>query len=160
VLPVLRGLWLFAVGGLDCPFTVQSFWAMFRIMKIIRRLLTRYWGYLALAVAIAGFFLHGLGPAIGLALALAALGYFLIVAPVWCGAEIRTGEHCRRNSHGLLRGCSLRQHKWQRVRQTFTPVGGRTVLAAGKSASGFLVLLGGVSAGVVTLIDAGRVALH
>jgi hypothetical protein len=92
-------------------------------VKIITRLLTRYWGYLALAVAVAGYFLHSLGLAVSLALSLAALGYFLLQAPVWCGAEIRTGEPCRKNSHGLLRGCSIRQHKWQRVRQTFPPAG-------------------------------------
>jgi len=27
-------------------------------VKVITRLLTRYWGYLALAVAVAGYFLH------------------------------------------------------------------------------------------------------
>ena len=109
-------------------------------MKVITRLLTRYWGYLALAVAVAG--------------------YFLLQAPVWCGAEIRTGEPCRKNSHGLLRGCSIRQHKWQRVRQTFTPAGGRALLTAGKSAGGFLALLGGVVAGVQVVIAGAGIALH
>jgi len=92
-------------------------------MKLVIRLIARYWGYLAVAVAIAGFFLHSIGLAVILAFALAALGYFLFQAPVWCGAETRTGERCRKNSHGLLRGCSYRQHKWQRARQTFTPAG-------------------------------------
>ncbi len=129
-------------------------------MKPLSRLLTRYWGYLALAVAIAGYFLHNLGLAVILALSLAALGYFLLLAPVWCCAEIRTGEPCRRNSRGLLRGCSLRQHKWQRVRQTFTPTGGRAVLAAGKSAGGFLALLSGAVAGVQMIIAVAGLALH
>src|SRR5579862_6277324 len=111
-------------------------------MKLLTRLLTHYWGYLALAAAVVGFILHSLGLAVVLALSLAAFGYFLLQAPVWCGAQIRTGEPCRNNSHGLLRGCSIRQHKWQRVRQTFTPGGGRAILAAGKSAGGFLALLG------------------
>jgi hypothetical protein len=129
-------------------------------VKVITRLLTRYWGYLALAVAVAGYFLHSLGLAVSLALSLAALGYFLLQAPVWCGAEIRTGEPCRKNSHGLLRGCSIRQHKWQRVRQTFTPAGGRALLTAGKSAGGFLALLGGVVAGVQVVIAGAGIALH
>jgi hypothetical protein len=129
-------------------------------MKLITRLLTRYWGYLALAIAVIGYFLHSLGLAVSLALSLAALGYFLLQAPVWCGAEIRTGEPCRKNSHGLLRGCSIRQHKWQRTRQTFTPTGGRAVLAATKSVGGFLALLGGVVAGVTALIAAAGMALH
>jgi hypothetical protein len=129
-------------------------------VKPLTRALTRYWGYLALAIAILGFFLHSLGLAVILALSLAALGYFLLAAPVWCGAEIRTGEPCRRNSHGLLRGCSIRQHKWQRVRKTFTPGGGRAILEAAKSAAGFLALVGGVAAGISVIIAAGGMVLH
>ena len=123
-------------------------------MKLLTQLLTRYWGYLAVVIAVAGFFLHSLGLAVILALSLAALGYFLLWAPVWCGAETRTGEWCRKNSHGLLRGCSYRQHKWQRTRQTFTPAGGRAILATGKSVGGALALIGGVVAGVQVLVVA------
>jgi hypothetical protein len=100
--------------------------------------------YLALVIAALGFFLHSLGFAVILALSLAAFRYFLLQAPVWCCAVTRKGELCRKNSHGLLLGCSIRQHKWQRTWQTFTPTGGRAVLAAGRSASGFLVLVGGL----------------
>ena len=123
-------------------------------MKLLTQLLTRYWGYLAVVIAVVGFFLHSLGLAVILALSLAALGYFLLWAPVWCGAETRTGEWCRKNSHGLLRGCSYRQHKWQRTRQTFTPAGGRAILATGKSVGGALALIGGVVAGVQVLVVA------
>jgi hypothetical protein len=48
-----------------------------------------------------------------------ALIYFLFQAPLTCGAEIRGGGHCRNNSHGILLGCHLRQHKWQRFRDVF-----------------------------------------
>lgn len=129
-------------------------------MKLLARILTRYWGYIALVVAILGYFLHGLGMAVVLALSLAALGYFLLAAPVYCGAEIRTGEPCRKNSHGLLRGCAIRQHKWQRVRKTFTPAGGRAILSAGKSAGGFLALISGAVAGVQMLIAAAGLIFH
>ena len=128
-------------------------------MKLLSRLLTRFWGYIALAIAIAGFLTHGLSWALILILALASLGYFLVAAPVWCCAVTRTGELCRDNSRGLL-GCHRRQHRWQRLRQTFTPAGGRAVLAAGKSASGFLCLVGGVAGGVTSLIAAGGLLLH
>jgi len=47
--------------------------------------------------------------------------YFLFQAPVWCGAVTRDGTLCRRNSSGLLMGCSLRQHKWQRARIAVVP---------------------------------------
>lgn len=129
-------------------------------MTLLTRLLTRYWGYLALVIAALGFFLHSLGFAVILVLSLAAFGYFLLQAPVWCCAVTRKSELCRKNSHGLLLGCSIRQHKWQRMRQTFTPTGGRAVLAAGRSASGFLVLVGGLWAGVQALIAAGGIVLH
>ena len=33
-------------------------------MKLVTRLLTRYWGYLAVVIAVAGFFLHSIGLAI------------------------------------------------------------------------------------------------
>jgi hypothetical protein len=129
-------------------------------MKLLARLLARSWGYLAIIIAVAGYFLHRIALAVILALSLAALGYFLFQAPMWCGAETRKGEWCRRNSHGLLRGCSLRQHKWQRLRQTFTPAGARAVVATGKSVSGALGTIGGVVAGVQVLIAAGILVFH
>jgi len=58
-------------------------------MKLLGRLLTRYWGYLAVVVAVAGFFLHNIGLAVVIALGLAAIGYFLLQAR--CGAEQRPG---------------------------------------------------------------------
>ncbi len=129
-------------------------------MKVFTRLLTRYWGYLAVVIAVAGYVLHGLGLAVVLALALAALGYFLFQAPMWCGAETRKGEWCRRNSHGLLRGCSLRQHKWQRLRQTFTPTGTQAVVATSKSVSGALGTIGSVIAEVQVPITAGALVFR
>lgn len=126
-------------------------------MKVFSRLLTRYWGYLVLVIAVIGYFLHDLKLAVILALSLAALGYFLLQAPMWCGAETRTGEWCRRNSHGLLRGCSIRQHKWQRLRQTFSPAGAHAMLATSKSVSG---MIGGTVAGVQVLIAAGVLIFH
>jgi hypothetical protein len=129
-------------------------------MKLLGRLLTRYWGYLAVVVAVAGFFLHNIGLAVVIALGLAAIGYFLLQAPVWCGAETRTGEHCRKNSHGLLRGCAYRQHKWQRTKQTFTPAGAQAVIATGKSVNGGLAMLGSVVAGVQVLVAAGVLIFH
>jgi hypothetical protein len=129
-------------------------------MKVAERILTRYWGYLAVVIAVAGFFLHNVGLAVVIALGLAALGYFLFQAPVWCGAETRKKEWCRKNSHGLLRGCSIREHKWQRLKQTFTPAGGRALLRTSKSVSGGLSVIGSVVAGVQVLIAAGVLIFH
>jgi len=86
---------------------------------IMRKLLPRYWGYLALGLVILGWVTHTAGYAVILILSIAALVYFLVQAPLTCGADIRKGDHCRNNSHGLLLGCWIRQHKWQRARDIF-----------------------------------------
>jgi hypothetical protein len=83
------------------------------------RLLQRYWGYLALPLAILGWVMHAFGYALILIMSLAAPVYFLVQAPLTCGADIRNGDHCRNNSYGLLLGCWIRQHKWQRARDIF-----------------------------------------
>ena len=83
------------------------------------RLLQRYWGYLALTLAILGWVMHAFGYALILIMSLAALVYFLLQAPLTCRADIRNGDHCRNNSYGLLLGCWIRQHKWQRARDIF-----------------------------------------
>jgi hypothetical protein len=129
-------------------------------MDALAWVFARFWGYLALVLAIFGLVTHHFGFMVILILSLAAFGYFLVAAPVWCCAVTRTGQLCRDNSYGLLLGCHRRQHKWQRLKQTFTPAGGRAVLAAAKSASGLLALVGGVVAGVQVLIAAGGLVLH
>jgi hypothetical protein len=83
------------------------------------KLLQRYWGYLALVLVILGWVTHTAGYAVILILSLAALVYFLVQAPLTCGADIRKGDHCRNNSHGILLGCWIRQHKWQRAKDIF-----------------------------------------
>jgi hypothetical protein len=83
------------------------------------KFLRRYWGYLALGLVILGWVTHAVGYIVIAILSLLALVYFLVQAPLTCGAEIRKGDHCRNNSHGLLLGCHIRQHKWQRARDIF-----------------------------------------
>ena len=83
--------------------------------------LLRYWGYLALILALAGWFAHLFTAVVILVLSVAALLYVLVQAPVWCGAIIRDGKMCRNNSTGVLLGCHLRQHKWQKLKMTFIP---------------------------------------
>jgi hypothetical protein len=87
--------------------------------KTTGKILRRYWGYIALALAITGWVTHAIGYAVIAVFSLAALVYFLFQAPLTCGAEIRGGGSCRNNSHGLIVGCHYRQHKWQRVRDIF-----------------------------------------
>jgi hypothetical protein len=92
---------------------------MLGYIPIMGKFLRRYWGYLALGIVILGWVTHTFGYAVILILSLAALVYFLVQAPLTCGAEIRKGDHCRNNSHGLLLGCHIRQQKWQRARDIF-----------------------------------------
>jgi hypothetical protein len=124
------------------------------------KLLVSYWGYLALVMAVAGFFMHALGVMVVLALGLGSLGYFLFQAPVTCCAEIRSGEWCRNNSHGLLRGCHIRQHKWQRLKKTFTPAGARSIFQTSKTIGGALGTFSGAVAGVQILVAAGVLVFH
>jgi len=56
-----------------------------------------------------------------LLLSVAAVGYFLFQAPLWCGAVTREGALCRNNSSGLLIGCHLREHKFQKLKMAFVP---------------------------------------
>jgi hypothetical protein len=56
-----------------------------------------------------------------LVLAGLALVYLLLLAPLWCGAETREGLAYWNNSHGLLLGCWIREHKWQRLKKAFVP---------------------------------------
>jgi hypothetical protein len=53
--------------------------------------------------------------------ALSGLGlvWALFFAPVWCGAITRKGQFCRNNSWGLLLGCHLREHRWQKFKLIF-----------------------------------------
>lgn len=80
------------------------------------RFVGRYWGYLLLAGAVVLLFGFDVGPLVLAGTFALCFVWILVAAPTWCGAMTRTGEPCRMNSSGLLRGCTYRQHKWQRIR--------------------------------------------
>ena len=82
--------------------------------------LRKYWGWLLFAVMIMAAWSWQLGPAVLIAGWALVTAYFLFQAPVWCGAEGRQGP-CRNNAAGILLGCKLRQHKWQRLKLAFVP---------------------------------------
>ena len=98
------------------------------VSVLIMAMLKRYWGFFALAAAlvcwaalVAGKVTSSAAAAI-LILSLAAVEYFSFQAPLlWCGAQIRRGDFCRNNCSGLLLGCHLRQHKWQKLKTVFQP---------------------------------------
>lgn len=81
--------------------------------------LARYWGYIALALMVLGWVTHAFSYAVIVIISFMALIYFLVQAPLTCGAENRDGTRCRENSSGILLGCWRRQHKWQKFRDVF-----------------------------------------
>ena len=90
--------------------------------------LWRYWGYGILAVLILPLGSDAFGPGIYAILVGMLIFFVLFQAPVYCGAiNRRRGgiEFCRNNSAGLLLGCHLRQHKWQKFGQEWWSLGWR-----------------------------------
>ncbi|MFI9027237.1 hypothetical protein [Streptomyces sp. NPDC053560] len=75
----------------------------------------KYWGWAVFAVLIAAWLTSVFGPGVLLALSAVSMTYFFFNAPAWCGAVGRDGP-CRNNSKGVLMGCHLRQHKWQKLK--------------------------------------------
>jgi hypothetical protein len=53
-----------------------------------------------------------IGPAVFILVSAVSVLYFLLSAPLRCIALGRQGR-CRNNAQGLLRGCWIREHKWQ-----------------------------------------------
>ncbi len=80
-----------------------------------RKLIGRTWGYVLLAVVLYGWFGANFGPGILATLSGVVVLYFLFQAPMWCCAVNRDGTYCRNNAGGLLLGCHLRHHKWQKI---------------------------------------------
>jgi hypothetical protein len=105
-----RSLW--SSTSLDVDTSVQS---------VFVKGIARYWGYVALAILLTAWWTTKVGPAVLSVLSLLVTFYFLFQAPIWCGAVNRDGTLCRRNAAGLLLGCSLRQHKWQKLQMTVVP---------------------------------------
>jgi hypothetical protein len=88
--------------------------------SIMLKKLLPYWGLIALVLAITGWLTSDFGPSGIAALSALSLLWFLFQAPNPCGAPIRAaGKTCRHNAKGVLRGCHLQQHKWQRMRTFF-----------------------------------------
>lgn len=82
-----------------------------------KNLLWQYWGIGAFAVAITGWLTSDVGPIGITVLSTLSFLWFLFQAPVPCGALNRgDADQCRNNGRGVLRGCHLKQHQWQRLK--------------------------------------------
>jgi ABC-type multidrug transport system permease subunit len=76
----------------------------------------RYFGYLLLPIIVYGWASGNMSASFILIASSLAVLYMLFAVPAWCMATTREGLSCRRNSNGLLLGCSLREHKWQKLK--------------------------------------------
>lgn len=79
-----------------------------------------YWGWAAL-ILLAYLWSRSAGPGVLIAFSALVTLYFALQAPIWCGAATRGQQMCRNNAYGVLMGCHLRQHRWQKLRMTVSP---------------------------------------
>lgn len=109
-----------------------------------------------MAILAAAWWFGGVAPAILILLSVMAVAYFLFQAPGWCGAVTREGKLCRKNAHGLLMGCSYRQHKWQKLKMVFIPRAwrelNRGLWASPQDGVATLSALGGAASGITAVI--------
>lgn len=123
--------------------------------KSTTRLLGSLWGYLLLAAVIWLWFLPSIGPGVIAVLSGFVVLYSLFQAPMWCCAENRDGGLCRNNAYGILLGCHVRQHKWQKFKmagrqQYWGRLGRRVFSGVGGQAATFSAFAGMLSACVAT----------
>ncbi|MGW4395843.1 hypothetical protein ACWEHA_11175 [Amycolatopsis nivea] len=80
-----------------------------------KRTLGSFWSFLAFVAVIALWAIPSIGPGVIAALSAFVVLYCLFQAPTWCCANTRKNEFCRNNANGILLGCHIRQHKWQKL---------------------------------------------
>ncbi|MFE6959551.1 hypothetical protein [Streptomyces sp. NPDC057696] len=79
--------------------------------------LDQWWGVLASALLIAAWINSAAGPTVVIMLSAAVLVWCFFQAPVTCGALVRgRADGCRNNASGLLLGCHIHQHRWQKLK--------------------------------------------
>ncbi|MFE9859444.1 hypothetical protein [Streptomyces sp. NPDC005780] len=79
--------------------------------------LGQWWGVIAAAVLITAWINKAAGPVSVAALSALVLIWCFFQAPVTCAAPVRgRADGCRNNATGLLLGCHIRQHRWQKLK--------------------------------------------
>jgi hypothetical protein len=95
----------------------------------MERFLRRYWGLAVLALLLFAW-TKQVGPGSLFVLSGLVIFWAAFQAPLWCGAVNRSGtrrqgeqeaatKFCRNNAYGLLMGCRLREHRWQKFQMIF-----------------------------------------
>ncbi|WP_424853993.1 hypothetical protein [Streptomyces sp. SAI-170] len=124
--------------------------------------LGQWWGVLAGALLIAVWVNGAAGPVAIVVLSAAVLLWSFFQAPVTCGAPVRgRKDGCRNNANGLLMGCHIRQHRWQKLRMLIIRRRVREFCAGlfsdGKAALVTLAAVGSFISGLVALIPGAAV---
>jgi transposase len=93
---------------------------MGRARNRAKKALWQFWGYLLLAGVVYVWTSGDVNLLFVLLLSGLSLLYMLFAAPMWCMAPNATnGKPCSNNAHGLLIGCWIRKHKWEKVKMVF-----------------------------------------
>ncbi|MFF7123813.1 hypothetical protein [Streptomyces sp. NPDC008240] len=122
----------------------------------------QWWGVLAGALLIAAWINRAAGPAVIVLLSAAVLLWSFFQAPVTCGAPVRgRGDGCRNNATGLLMGCHIRQHRWQKLKMLIVRRRVREfcsgLFSDGKATLVTLAAVGSFLSGLVALIPGAAV---
>ncbi len=114
-----------------------------------------YWGYIAAAALIAAWSSRA-ATAVIVVLSLAVVSYATFQFPVWCGAVNRNGTYCRRNASGILMGCNLRQHRWQKIKLVVlrSKAGdiSRSIFPTAKEKFAAFIAIGGLASAIAAVI--------
>ncbi|HEY9369720.1 hypothetical protein [Streptomyces sp.] len=119
--------------------------------------LGQWWGVVAGALLIAAWINKAAGPAVVVSLSAAVLAWCFFQAPVTCGAGVRGRQDgCRNNATGLLLGCHIRQHRWQKLKMLIIRRKVRAfcsgLFSDGKATLVTLAAIGSFLSGLVALI--------
>ncbi|MET8961831.1 hypothetical protein ABZX69_20510 [Streptomyces sp. NPDC004074] len=119
--------------------------------------LGQWWGVIAGALLIAAWINEAAGPVVIVALSALVLLWSFFQAPVTCGAPVRgRTDGCRNNATGILMGCHIRQHRWQKLKMLILRRRVREfcsgLFSDGKSTLVTLAALGSFLSGLVALI--------
>ncbi|MFJ6431200.1 hypothetical protein [Streptomyces sp. NPDC091416] len=119
--------------------------------------LRQWWGVIAAALLVAAWVNRTAGPASVTALSALVLIWCFFQAPVTCAAPVRGREDgCRNNATGLLMGCHIRQHRWQKLKMLILRRQLRAFFSGlfsdGKAALVTLAALGSFLSGLATFV--------
>ncbi|MFJ7626206.1 hypothetical protein ACIQZN_06920 [Streptomyces sp. NPDC097595] len=124
--------------------------------------LGQWWGVIAAALLIAAWMNRAAGPVTVAVLSALVVLWCFFQAPVTCAAPVRGREDgCRNNATGLLMGCHIRQHRWQKLKMLIFRRQVRAfcsgLFSDGKAALVTLAAIGSFLSGLIALVPGAAV---